>query len=90
MRYDELKVDLTLCTGTRKGSGDACRGTLFKCGHCGSIGCRQTRPDLCSNQGFSVLGHCEKCHAVGSMETIEPGDYTPQQSWLSGSGSAAD
>ncbi|MDD5033949.1 MAG: hypothetical protein PHE55_04255 [Methylococcaceae bacterium] len=84
MRYDDLKANLTLCTGARKGGGEPCRGTLYKCKQCGGIGCRQSRDDLCSDQGFSVTGRCLKCEATGQMEIIAPGDYSPQQAWLNG------
>jgi hypothetical protein len=82
MRYENLKADLNLCTGARKGGGEPCRGTLFKCKQCGTVGCRQSRADLCSNQVFSVTGKCNKCNSVGQMEAVAPGDYTPQQAWL--------
>lgn len=89
MRYEDLKTNLTLCEGTRKGGSEACRGSLYKCKQCGGVGCKQSRHDLCSNQGFSVLGHCLRCGATNHMELIAAGDYTPQQAWLSGSPSTA-
>jgi hypothetical protein len=89
MRYEDLKSDLTLCDGTRKGGADSCRGTLYNCKQCGAVGCKQSREDLCSHQGFNVLGHCLKCRAAGQMEAIPAGDYAPQQAWLSGSQSSA-
>ena len=82
MRYETIKAELTLCDGARKGGGEPCRGTLYKCTACGAIGCKQSRDDLCSKQGFSVSGRCLKCEAIGKMETVDPGDYTPQQAWL--------
>lgn len=90
MRYEDLKSNLTLCTGVRKGGGEPCRGTLYKCKQCGSVGCKQSRDDLCSSQGFSVVGRCLKCEAIGQMETVDPGDYTSQQAWLSGSQASAN
>lgn len=84
MRYEHLKSDLNLCTGTRKGGGESCRGTLYRCQQCGSTGCRQSRDDLCSSQGFSVLGRCLKCQATGRMVPIPAGDYATQQAWLGG------
>lgn len=82
MRYEDLKTPLKLCGGARKGGGEACRGTLHKCNACGAIGCRQSRDDLCSEQGFSVTGRCLKCGATGQMEALDAGDYTTQQAWL--------
>lgn len=90
MRYEDLKGNLTLCDGTRKGGGEACRGSLYRCKQCGSIGCKQSRNDLCSNQGFSVVGQCLKCGAAGQLELIAAGDYTSQQAWLSGAQPAVD
>jgi hypothetical protein len=90
MRYEDLKSNLTLCDGERKGGGEPCRGTLYKCKQCGSAGCKQSRDDLCSNQGFSVTGRCLKCEATGQMEAIDPGDYTPQQAWLNPPSQAAN
>ncbi len=81
MRYEELKTPLKLCTGERKGGRQPCHGTLHQCKACGAIGCRQTRDDLCSEQGFSVTGRCLKCGATGQMETLDAGDYTTQQNW---------
>ncbi|WP_139557886.1 hypothetical protein [Methylotetracoccus oryzae] len=89
MRYEELKGNLTLCSGTRKGSADTCRGTLHRCGNCGTEGCKQSHADSCSNQAFNVLGHCLKCQATNRMETLAPGDYTPQQAWLAGTDSSS-
>lgn len=80
-RYEELKAPLKLCTGTRKGGGQQCSGTLHRCKACGGTGCRQTRPDLCSEQGFDAVGKCLKCGATGQMETLAAGDYTTQQNW---------
>lgn len=82
MRYEELKTPLKLCTGTRKGGEQQCSGTLHKCKACGHVGCRQSRPDLCSEQGFDVLGKCLKCGAAGQMEALDAGDYSTQQAWL--------
>jgi hypothetical protein len=82
MRYEDLKSSLNLCKGERKGGGEPCRGTLYECKQCGSVGCRQSQDDLCSTQGFSVSGRCLKCSAIGQMELVPPGDYTPQQAWL--------
>jgi len=90
MHYEDLKSNLTLCDGERKGGGEPCRGTLYKCKECEGVGCKQSRDDLCSNQGFSVLGRCLKCGAMGQMEIIDPGDYSLQQAWLSGSQSSAN
>lgn len=90
MQYADLKSNLTLCTGARKGGGEPCRGTLYQCKQCGGVGCKQSRDDLCSNQGFSVIGRCLKCGATGQMETIDPGDYTSQQAWLNPSSQAVN
>lgn len=90
MRYEDLKNDLTLCGGARKGSGAPCRGTLYRCEQCGHIGCKQSRDEMCSNQGFNGVGRCLKCEAANRMETIAPGDYTTQQAWLSGSQPSAE
>lgn len=83
MTYEAIKSELNLCTGARKGGGEPCRGTLYTCKACGASGCKQSRDDLCSKQGFSVLDHCLKCGAVGQAEAIAAGDYKPQQAWLS-------
>jgi hypothetical protein len=88
MRYEELKGNLNLCAGTRKGGGEPCRGTLYQCKQCGSVGCKQSQDGLCSSQAFTVIGHCLKCSAAGHMEIVPPGDYTPQQAWLNPSAPA--
>lgn len=88
MRYEDLKGKLGLWRGTRKGGGESCLGTLYKCQQCGAVGCKQSRNDLCWKLRFSVLGHCLKRRPAGQMEAIAAGDYTPQQAWLSGSQSS--
>jgi hypothetical protein len=90
MRYDDLKSNLTLCDGERRGGGEPCRGTLYTCKLCGGVGCKQSRDDLCSKQGFSVLGRCLKCGAMGQLEVVDPGDYSPQQAWLNPSSQASN
>ena len=72
MRYEELKGNLTLCSGTRKGSADTCRGTLHRCGNCGAEGCKQNKPEICTGQAFSVFNECLKCGAKGQMELVAP------------------
>ena len=88
MRYEELKTALSLCSGTRKGGNDTCRGTLHRCGICDVVGCRQSHADGCSNQAFTVLGHCLHCQATNRMETLAAGDYATQQAWLDGGAAA--
>lgn len=69
--YGELKQDMALCAGARKGGfAFPCRGQLYKCAHCGNQGCRQTRVDTCSCQGFDVSFRCLKCVAVGQQATV--------------------
>ena len=70
MRYEALKSDMNLCTGTRTGYGLTCRGTLYKCAKCGHTGCKQNRGRTCSNQAFSVEDRCLECGVVGQMEVL--------------------
>ncbi len=44
------------CTGTRK--GHQCGGALFKCGHCGSLGCEKPG---CDSRQFKPIERCNDC-----------------------------
>lgn len=70
MGYETLKAEMNLCAGERAGYGFACRGTLYKC-TCGNVGCKQTKDGGCTNQGFTVLGRCLKCGAIGQLEALQ-------------------
>lgn len=59
------------CDGARAGFKLLCNGSLYKC-TCGHVGCKQNKPDLCSNQGFDVMGKCLVCGAVGKSELVAP------------------
>jgi hypothetical protein len=59
------------CDGTRNGYKLLCNGSLYKCA-CGHVGCKQTKDNVCSKQGFSVLGRCVNCGASGKYELIAP------------------
>lgn len=61
---------MALCTGERKTNRLQCNGTLYKCTECGHEGCEQSKEHGCSNQGFSVLGKCTKCGAVGKRSVL--------------------
>lgn len=62
MQYEQMKSTLNLCTGTRQlGYSAPCHGTLYKCTSCGHTGCKQTKDNACSGQGFSMLGKCYAC-----------------------------
>lgn len=67
MRYEEITAGQTVCTGYRAGYKLSCRGTLYTCPACGHTGCKQNKPDTCSNQGFDVYGQCLKCGARGAQ-----------------------
>ncbi len=69
MRYEEITANQTVCTGTRVGYNSPCRGTLYKC-VCGNVGCKQTQDHACSEQGFSIIGRCYKCDAIGKNEAV--------------------
>jgi hypothetical protein len=49
-------MDREICTGTRKGK--ACGGALFKCGHCGALGCEKSG---CDNRQFRPIERCKDC-----------------------------
>jgi len=59
------------CDGTRNGYQLLCNGSLYKC-VCGHIGCKQSKDDLCSKQGYSVLGKCTACGATGEYTLLAP------------------
>lgn len=44
------------CSGTRKSK--ECGGALFKCGHCGALGCEKTG---CDNRQFTPIERCKDC-----------------------------
>lgn len=68
LSYSQLKSAENLCDGVRPGHRIPCNGTLYKCTACGQVGCRQSREDRCTHQGFNVLFGCVKCGAVGKQE----------------------
>ncbi len=59
------------CDGARSGFKLLCNGSLYKC-VCGATGCKQSKLDMCSNQGFDMMGKCLKCGAVGQSELVAP------------------
>lgn len=61
---------MALCDGERKTNNLQCNGTLYKCTHCGSEGCEQSKDHTCSNQAFSVLGRCYRCGTVGQRQVL--------------------
>jgi hypothetical protein len=61
LAYDQLKTELSLCTGTRK-AGQQCNGSVYLCGECGARGCKQNQ-GTCTGQSFDVLDKCIKCGA---------------------------
>ena len=71
MRYEALKSEMNLCTGTRMGYGLTCRGTLYKCAKCGNTGCKQNRGRTCSNQAFDVEERCLSCGETGQMQVVQ-------------------
>lgn len=76
-RYDNLKNDMSLCDGERLGGyANACRGQLYRCTNCGSVGCRQNKDHACSKQGFSVSFKCYACGATGKQEAVASGHGT--------------
>lgn len=71
---------MALCTGERKTNGLQCFGTVYKCTECGSVGCKQNKDHVCSEQGFDVLGRCYKCGATGKYEIISAdGERAPRK-----------
>lgn len=69
--YAEIKQDMTLCDGARKGGfAFPCRGQLYKCTQCGNQGCRQHKLDACTGQAFDVAFRCLKCGALGQQEAV--------------------
>ena len=48
-----------------------CNGSLYKC-VCGQTGCKQNKPEVCSNQNFSALNTCVHCGVAGQMEMLAP------------------
>ena len=70
---------MALCDGERNPSGLQCNGTVYKCSACGSTGCKQNKPELCSKQGFSVLGKCSHCGALGTLEVVPSADRAPRK-----------
>ena len=62
---------LARCDGTRSGYRLLCNGSVYQCA-CGHVGCAQSRDALCSKQGFSALGKCVACGAVGQQTLLAP------------------
>lgn len=58
------------CDGVRTGFSLRCNGSLYRCTACGSTGCTQNKPGICSAQGFDVSERCVKCGAVGQRELL--------------------
>lgn len=67
------------CTGIRKSR--ECGGPLFKCGHCGALGCEKTG---CDNRQFTPIERCKDCGR--SYERIK--QYKPSAAPLGEPGSA--
>jgi hypothetical protein len=55
------------CPGKR--DNHTCNSTLYRCKKCGNVGCDQSQPGKCTNQGFR-LGKCLKCGTSGQKETF--------------------
>ncbi len=66
------------CTGTRKSK--KCGGPLFKCGHCGALGCEKTG---CDNRQFTPIERCKDCGR--SYERIK--QYKPSAALIGEPGS---
>lgn len=66
------------CTGTRKGK--ECGGPLFKCGHCGALGCEKS---ACDNRQFTPIERCKDCGR--SYERIK--QFKPSRTPAEGAGS---
>jgi hypothetical protein len=62
---------LARCDGTRSGYRLLCNGSVYQC-VCGHTGCVQSKDAMCSKQGFSVLGKCVACGAVGKQTLLAP------------------
>lgn len=60
------------CEGTRIGFKLLCNGTQYTCLHCGAVGCKQNKPEICSHQLFSALDTCAKCGTSGQLEMVAP------------------
>lgn len=72
--YQKLKDDMTVCDGDRLGGyASRCNGQLYKCTACGATGCRQTKEQSCSKQGFNVAFKCYTCGAIGKHEELGSG-----------------
>ncbi len=59
------------CDGTRSGYQLLCNASVYQC-VCGQTGCMQSKDASCSHQGFSVLGKCIACGAVGKQTLLAP------------------
>jgi len=55
------------CPGKR--DNHTCNSTLYRCKKCGNVGCDQSQPGKCTNQGFRS-GKCLKCGTSGQKETF--------------------
>ncbi len=55
---------MSLCEGIRFGTQSTCRGTTYRCWHCGSAGCHDPAPNRCTAQAFHGY-MCLKCGMVG-------------------------
>ena len=62
---------LVRCDGSRSGYQLLCNGSVYQC-VCGQTGCVQSKTATCSKQGFSVLGKCVACGAVGQHSLVAP------------------
>lgn len=60
------------CEGTRIGFKLLCNGTQYKCLACGTVGCKQNKPGVCSSQNFSSLNACAQCGVSGQMDMLAP------------------
>lgn len=61
---------MAICPGRRK-DNKKCNSVLYRCKKCGNVGCKQSRPGECSNQGFTLSGQCLKCGTYGKSETFK-------------------
>lgn len=62
----------TRCDGVRTGFSLRCNASLYRCTHCGTTGCTQNKPAICSKQTFDVSEKCIQCGTVGQRELIAP------------------
>ena len=58
---------MSFCPGTRGKS--KCNSTIYKCKHCGGVGCDHGSRGACTNQGFAS-GTCQHCGKSGGKQSV--------------------